>query len=84
LANSEITLTEAKSLTKRLSNNLGEDPETFARGIFERILARHPTAEELKLCREFLTTRSQNSSSEHAQEALVMVLFNHNDFVSIR
>jgi hypothetical protein len=84
LANSEITLNEAKALAKRLSADAGDDAEAFARRAFERILARHPGPEELKLCREFLETRLKNSSLERAQEALVTVLFNHNDFVTVR
>jgi hypothetical protein len=83
LANSELTVNEAKSLAKKVSA-AGDDAETFARHAFERILARHPSANELKLCREFLETRAQVSSVTHAREALVTVLFNHNDFVTVR
>jgi hypothetical protein len=84
LANSELTRNEARALAKKLSTDAGDDAEVFARRAFTRILARHPKPDELKLCREFLEERSKNSSVAGAHEALVTVLFNHNDFVTIR
>lgn len=84
MANSELTLNEGRSLAKKLSADAGDDAEAFARAAFTRILARHPQPDELKLCREFLETRTQSSSATHAREALVTVLFNHNDFVTVR
>ena len=84
MANSELTLNEARTLAKTLSAETGGDVEAFARRAFERVLARRPKPEELKLCREFLEARTMSSSSAVAQEGLVMVLFNHNDFVTIR
>ena len=84
MANSELTLNEARSLAKRLSAEAGDDTETFAGRAFERILARHPRPEELKLCREFLETKSQGISPDRARENLVTVLFNHNEFVTVR
>lgn len=84
LANSELTITLARSLAKKLSADTGESAELFARRAFERILARHPNSQELNVCREFLETRSKDSSVERAREALVTVLFNHNDFVTVR
>jgi hypothetical protein len=83
LANSELTVNEAKSLGKRLSLEAGDDTAQFARRVFERILARHPKPEELKLCRDFLEARPA-VSIERARENLVTVLFNHNDFVTVR
>ena len=84
MANSELTLNEARSLAKKLSTEAGDDAQAFARTAFEHILARHPRPDELKHCREFLETRTQSSTSARAREALVTVLFNHNDFVTIR
>jgi hypothetical protein len=84
MANSELTLNEARSLAKKLSAEAGDDGPAFARAAFEHILARHPKPDELKHCREFLETRTQSSTSARAREALVTVLFNHNDFVTIR
>ena len=84
MANSELTTGEAKALAKRLSADSGEDPDAFARSAFERIIARRPTAAELSHCREFLQARTASSTPIRAREALVTVLFNHNDFVTIR
>ena len=84
MANSDLTTGEARSLAKRLSAGSGEDPDAFARSAFERIIARRPTAAELDHCREFLLARTANSTAIRAREALVTVLFNHNDFVTIR
>jgi len=84
MANSELTLNESRSLARKLSADTGEDGDAFARAAFARILARHPKPDELKHCREFLETRTQSSSALRAREALVTVLFNHNDFVTIR
>jgi hypothetical protein len=84
LVNSELTLNEARSLAKKLSSESGDDAEAFARHAFTRILARPPKPDELKLCSDFLETRTEKSSAERARDALVTVLFNHNDFVTIR
>jgi hypothetical protein len=84
MANSELTLNEAQSLAHKLSAEAGDNSGAFARAAFEHILARHPKPDELEHCREFLETRTQSSTSARAREALVTVLFNHNDFVTIR
>jgi hypothetical protein len=83
LANNELTLNMAKSLAKKIGAT-AKDEDTFARAAFERVLARHPNADELKLCREFLEQCTQTSSAERARAQLVSVLFNHNDFVTVR
>jgi hypothetical protein len=82
LANSELTQNGARALVKNLS--VQQDDETFARRAYESVLARHPSPEELRLCREFLAARTRNSSADRAREALVLVLFNHNEFVTVR
>src|SRR5438876_4799182 len=58
LANSELTVKEARALacklahrTEVVNNNV---PEPFAQRAFLQILARHPTRDELNLCRQFL------------------------------
>jgi hypothetical protein len=82
MANSELTLNMVRSLTKKLGAECGADNDLFARCAFERILARHPRPDELKLCRQFLTP--SEGSTERSRENLVSVLFNHNDFITIR
>ena len=84
MANSEITINAAKSLAKKLAAASGDDADAFARRAFVSILARQPKEEELKLCREFLKNRTEEATANRAQESLVAVLFNHNDFVTIR
>jgi hypothetical protein len=92
LANSELALAEARLLAKALSAEARDDAE-FVRVAFTRILARPPTREELRLCEDFLNGRAaltpiSNSpatrSATRSRENLVLVLFNHNDFVTIR
>ncbi len=84
MANSELTVNEAKSLVKKLTAESGDDGDAFARRAFVRILARQPKENELQLCREFLKAGTERASATRAQESLVSVLFNHNDFVTIR
>lgn len=83
MANNELTLALSKALAKRLSTEARDD-QSFARLAFEHVLARHPKPSEMELCQEFLQTRAQQSSDERAREALVGVLFNHNEFVTVR
>ncbi len=83
LANSELTLNMSRSLAKKLSATT-KDEDSFVRTAFERMLTRHPKPEELKLCREFLESHAKSSSMERARENLVTVLFNHNEFVTVR
>ncbi|HEY2952247.1 MAG TPA: DUF1549 and DUF1553 domain-containing protein [Verrucomicrobiae bacterium] len=56
--------------------------ERFVTEAFLRVLARRPTKDELAACRVFLADKSRPSA--HARENLVLVLFNHNDFVTVR
>ena len=84
MANSEITVNETKSLAKKLAAESDDDAEVFARRAFVRILARQPKEDELKLSREFLKARTKEATATRAQENLVTVLFNHNDFVTVR
>ena len=98
LANSELTLRETKHLVQALLADSGSDADKFVAEAFLRILARPPNQEELRFCVDFLRTQtgrlskqvstlnSQPSTAptERACENLVLVLFNHNDFVTIR
>lgn len=79
LSNSELTLAEAKSLAVKLGAE-----KDFTRAAYRTILAREPKAEEAKLCAEFLSAEEKKSSPERARQNLILVLYNHNDFVTIR
>ena len=92
LANSELAHAEARLLAKSLSAEARDNPE-FVRLAFARILARPPRREELRLCEDFLSGRAAltpvvnhaaTPSTERPRENLVLVLFNHNDFVTVR
>ena len=79
LANSELTL----DLAKRLATDLGaraSGSDAFITQAYRRILARAPKPPELAQCREFLG----QGDAARARENLVLVLFNHSDFVTVR
>jgi len=99
LANSELVIASSRRLTRRLSQQSFADERAFASAAFEHILARPATPAELDECANFLATRSAayqanpapvaNAGSAadpalRARENLVHVLFNHNDFVTVR
>jgi Protein of unknown function (DUF1553) len=82
MANSELTFTQADVLAEILTAKAGNDDTKFITAAYERVLARKPTKDEAKLCADFL--KAPSKSPERDRENLVMVLFNHNDFVTIR
>ena len=84
LANSGLTQAQARRLAKTISSETGEQDEQFIASAFQRILARPATLKETAACRDFLATQARSSSSERSREHLVLVLFNHNDFITIR
>lgn len=79
MSNSELVLRESRTLTGKLAKEVGEDNNQFVRRAYMTILSRRPKEEELKVCREFLA-----AGGTKGRENLVLVLFNHNDFVTIR
>jgi hypothetical protein len=87
LANSQLVVEAARTLNAKLTADRGTDAaaEAFVRAAFLRVLARAPTAEEIKACAAFLSDPSHHGGTvERAREDLITVLFNHNDFVTIR
>lgn len=82
MANSELTFAQADVLAAALTAKAGNDDAKFITAAYERVLSRKPTKEEAKLCVEFLKTPGKDAG--RARENLVMVLYNHNDFVTIR
>jgi hypothetical protein len=75
LANSELAIRQAEALAKVLA---ARNDEEFIGEAFRRVLARGAKRNEIELCREFL------KKSERPRENLLLVLFNHNDFVTVR
>ena len=82
LANSEFTRAGAKKLAASLTAG-AETDDAFVKQAFERVLARRATADELQTCREFLSAKASTDASAR-RENLILVLLNHNDFVTVR
>jgi hypothetical protein len=75
LANSELSLNEAKKLAPKLMES------DFIAQAFETVLSRPPTADERRLANKFLDATANQAQ---ARKDFVHVLFNHHDFVTIR
>lgn len=90
LANSDLVFRQARTLAPKLIAECGEDPARLAELAFVRVLGRRPTAAEARECDRFLTIPVPASASAtekarlRAVENLVLVLFNHSDFVTVR
>jgi Protein of unknown function (DUF1553) len=112
MANSTLTLAQARILAKKINESLAQESDQkaasrrFVESAFVRILCREPTSEELQSCLEFLDQQSSALSDtktltafssgpaatvvpasdpqQRARENLVHVLFNHNDFITVR
>jgi len=97
MSNSELIINDSRILAGELSKQAGRDDGKFVELAFARILSRKPTAEEMSICLRALssqpTTRPARSAVADStaeptrlrhRQNLVLVLFNHNDFVTIR
>ncbi|MEO7650491.1 MAG: DUF1553 domain-containing protein, partial [Bryobacteraceae bacterium] len=71
LANSKLSRDQSRELAKKLSES-NPEPAVFARVAFETILGRAPSDQELQ------------AAVKAKPESLIHVLFNHNDFITIR
>jgi hypothetical protein len=78
LANSPLTADSAKAVAARLGASM--DDAAFVAAAFRCVLARPPTPAEAEECLKFL----DENDPERSRERLIHVLFNHNDFVTIR
>ncbi|MBB6048569.1 DUF1553 domain-containing protein [Armatimonas rosea] len=76
--NDGYPLGAGEGLGERLSN-----APVFIKNAFERILSRPPTTTEAQECLRFLAAGGE-ASLQRRYENLVLVLFNHNDFVTVR
>jgi hypothetical protein len=89
LGNSELALHQARVLAARLvKESVGNDARLVELA-FQRILARRPTDAERQSCVEFfgpapVSAEVAEKNFARAAENLVLVLFNHNDFVTVR
>ncbi|MCB1232210.1 MAG: DUF1553 domain-containing protein [Verrucomicrobiae bacterium] len=85
--NSPLTQLAAEKLAAEWEAKSKGDPVAFLDEAFLAILGRSPKADELALCRQFVSSHesgSEATSPSRARERLVTVLLNHNDFVTIR
>ncbi len=97
LANSELTRRESGLLAAELTRAVGSDDRFFTAEAFLRILARPATGAEIETCRQYLAVQVRtpggpagalpapvDAARDRARRNLVLVLFNHNDFVTVR
>lgn len=90
LANSELVFRQARTLAAKLASECGDDRGRLVEVAFERILGRRPASSEARECDRFLavpvpaSAASAEKARLRAVENLVLVLFNHSDFVTIR
>ena len=83
MANSPLTVEGSKALAATLHKKCDGVSEEFIEEAYLAILNRRPLDTEKTLCRKFLKGESETASIDRC-EKLITVLFNHNDFVSIR
>ncbi|MCS6977819.1 MAG: PSD1 and planctomycete cytochrome C domain-containing protein [Gemmatales bacterium] len=87
LTNSDLLVRSARKVAERLASIT--DPREFILAAFETVLARPADAEEIAVCLDFLARQEAvypegSQRRERARESLIRVLFNHNDFVTVR
>lgn len=83
LSNSQLVHTAAKATSDVILQIAKEDNTLFVQHAFWRVLARQPEPREQAAAQRFLK-QPVHGSDQAARESLVRVLFNHNDFITIR
>ena len=89
LGNSPLVLQQSRVLAAKLAKESGGDEARLIGLAFQRILARHPTEVERRQCADGFAAHPVSAdvadkTFARAAENLVLVLFNHNDFVTVR
>jgi hypothetical protein len=93
LTNSEFVLQRSRSLAQKLlAGAKADETDKTLTAAFETVLTRRPTVKELEACRAFVKAQAElvgktapaEVARQRAWESLVRVLFNHNEFVTIR
>jgi len=85
LANSALALREAKVLAGRLAKELTfpENAPAFVAKAWNRTLGRSPKPEEMRMALSFLADRPGGDQGlQRRYENLILVLFNHHEFVT--
>ena len=96
LTNNPLALQQSRVLAGKLSKGIAKDDD-FVVAAFEHLLSRPASAKEAMFCREFLQQqvelyrntnpqelKSGSAPALRARESLIRVLYNHNDFVTVR
>ena len=76
--NSQIASRQARKIAETHSSKSGAE---LVAALFNHVLCREPAKEEQAECLKFLAEFQDGSAARHQ---LVLVLLNHNDFVTIR
>lgn len=87
LHNSPLTYEAAREMASDLTVATAGNRKQFIRRAYLSIIGREPTADETATCSQFLEETSSgrdHATPQRARERLLAVLFNHNDFVTIR
>lgn len=86
LSNSQLVHTAAKATSDLIIEIVADNNPQFVQQAFQRILARQPEPREQAVAERFLQQQqdSQSGFAQAARESLVRVLFNHNDFITVR
>ena len=82
LSNSDLVQMATAGTARHID---GPTPEAFIRKAFVHVLSRPASDEEVAACQAFWVQQLREVKDEgRVRESLVRVLFNHNDFVTIR
>ena len=82
LSNSELIHSASADAAKQIQ---AVEAEAFIRAAFVQVLSRPATTREVTVCLAFWERQAGELKNEDGvRESLVRVLFNHNDFVTIR
>ena len=85
LSNSQLVHASAPKAAARITESAGDNNREFVNRAFKRILSRQPHPHEHEAAIRFLQQQpGQSASIDSARESFVRVLFNHNDFVTVR
>ncbi|MEO2016926.1 MAG: PSD1 and planctomycete cytochrome C domain-containing protein [Fuerstiella sp.] len=85
LSNSKIIHSSAQQAALQIAKTAVDDNDKFVNQAFQRVLSRMPDKREHDAAIRFLQQQfQQGESAEAARESIVRVLFNHNDFVTVR
>ncbi len=85
LSNSSIIHRCSRQAARRIAQQTGTGDGQFISGAFLAVLSRPPTDREASASQRFLDKQRAITDDEQlVREGLVRVLFNHNDFVTVR